>query len=855
MKSTPYQPDVHAVKLHASLCSARVKHHGAMVQRRICFLFFLLLNSIVYTVHSQQNLDLLSKDDTCQLRPPQIISALQAATIVPAIVRLAYVIPSNRTPQVNGVANFQKIVKQGQQWFETQMKRNGMGSKSFNLELEADGITPRVHVVYIAETDEELRGSGDGLDIWNRTINATISAGVSVWANGEIWVLIPEIHLMHPDGTVTGDVALGAGWGNGSLPGVTMIGSKALALFDPPAILDDTPYDGKIFPAIGPYPMRQDYTFPWFEGTSLSSVASSWVGALFHEMGHAFGLAHDFRNDDNFHGNLMGNGLRGMRGSLYPDHYPYDYTRLEYMSALILHANHFFNQGYIETSAPIVVPKVPASILPQQGLVHIAFQASDTDSLNVAHLRYNGEAVSELVLKGTTTDTAFVTPYYTPGANNRYTIAVHDKQGNTTYTDIATDIVSGYNQAPLPYIKIYPPEPGPNQEILLDASRSTDTDDDESALLVAWDIDNDGQFDTQPTTNKVFAFQYSVPDNYLVRLKVIDPKGAESISTPVCIAIPGEITLTLLNGHTGKEIQVLNDGDIIRRSQTGSWLDIRANIASSSIQKVAFHLAGPITHHHVDKRYPYRLFDRHHRKIKGGYFLPGTYTLTVRAYGKRKLIATHIISFKIIDGFSIDTFTLIDAATDTDKDILSDGDIIDLSLLDCDKLSVRADATPPQLDKVEFHLNGPIDYFRVERIFPYSLFGDIVNANHTPDYRGRKLIPGTYTLTATPYAGNVRGESYSITFTVISTTTTTNELNLKVAVYPIPASGKISIIHTGNIHNTYMTLLNSTGQTLVHKPLSSLPAEELDISTFERGIYYLKITDVQGVQTIRLVFR
>ena len=29
-----------------------------------------------------------------------------------------------------------------------------------------------------------------------------------------------------------------------------------------------------------------------------------------HELTHAFGLSHDFRNDGNFHGNLMGNLFR-----------------------------------------------------------------------------------------------------------------------------------------------------------------------------------------------------------------------------------------------------------------------------------------------------------------------------------------------------------------------------------------------------------------------------------------------------------------------------------------------------------------------------------------------------------------
>ena len=125
-------------------------------------------------------------------------------------------------------------------------------------------------------------------DLWGRTIQAAINAGISLWAEGEVWVVIPEAHLMLPDGTVTGGVALGAGNGTGNSPGVSMIGSNALPLFRPEMITDDTPYDGKVLPELGPYPMKQDVTFAWFEGTTFSSVASSWLGALWHETGPCF---------------------------------------------------------------------------------------------------------------------------------------------------------------------------------------------------------------------------------------------------------------------------------------------------------------------------------------------------------------------------------------------------------------------------------------------------------------------------------------------------------------------------------------------------------------------------------------
>ena len=39
-------------------------------------------------------------------------------------------------------------------------------------------------------------------------------------------------------------------------------------------------------------------------------------------VGHGLGLGHDFRNDLNAHGNMMGNGCRRIRGNLFPDRYP-----------------------------------------------------------------------------------------------------------------------------------------------------------------------------------------------------------------------------------------------------------------------------------------------------------------------------------------------------------------------------------------------------------------------------------------------------------------------------------------------------------------------------------------------------
>lgn len=610
---------------------------------------------------SQEATTLLSRYDSCHVHPPQEMkpqAGLRTATSN-ALVRLAYVIPSNRTPQPNGVRNFQNVIKKEQQWYKEQMEQNGFGAKTFTVETEDDGVTPLVHVVHVPETDDFLRGDGDGYTIWARTMTAASDAGVSLWAIGEVWVLIPEVHLMLPDGTVTGEVALGAGWGTSNRPGLAMIGSKALALFEPDLMTNDTPYDGQILPAIGPFPMRSGNTFGWYEGTTISAVVSSWLGALFHEMGHAFGLAHDFRNDNNFHGNLMGNGLRGIRGSLFPEKYPQDYTRLEYTSALILNVSHFFNNDKYETFSPAISFANPGSISPKQGLVHIAFQATDDDSLSLAHLRYNGNAVAEILLDGTEADTALAVPYFTPGNTNQYTLALHDRQGNTTYREIQFNVPAGYNQAPIPFIQVDPPVPGVKQPIRLDASHSSDADHSLSSVVASWDVDNDGQFDTEPNTNKVAQYLYENPGNYLIRLKLTDPDGAQTISTPVSVRIPGEKKIT------------------------------------------------------------------------------------------------------------VEGFTLIDADKDTAVADLHNGTVIDLTRWEGKKFSVRANASPGVIAYVKFDLKGPIAYHGIEKAEPYALFGDSPKGN----FVGRKLLPGEYTLTVTPFAASGQGIALTISFQVVPGTT------------------------------------------------------------------------------------
>lgn len=456
-----------------------------------------------------------------------------APAAVPALqghaVRVAYLIPTNRTAQIDGVFRLQTTLLAYHWWYAEQLERNGFSRKSFRYETEADGRTPKIHVVPVHVSDAHLRG-----DLWQRSIDAATASGVPVWTPRQVWWLVPEAHILNADGTLHGGTALGAGFGSGDNPGVGLLGSDGLARMKPELLFNNQAYNGQILPDLGPYRLKQDVTFPSFEGTTWSSVASSIVGAGLHEASHAFGLPHDFRNDDNFHGNLMGNGLRGWRGALYPDRYPSDTVRLSYGEALALNVSRYFNPGAIFTdqTAPAIAFTTAASVATSNGLLRLPFRASDGGGLAGAWLIWKGDLVGEMSLSGTSVTNLFETPYFTAGAATEYKILVFDRQGNRAEMARTFSVQSSGNAAPQPKIKVTPTWPANGQSITFDASGSTDPQGT-SGLKFEWDYEGDGVFDTPPSTSKTRIRSFSLPGIYQARCRVTDAGGASVVSAPI----------------------------------------------------------------------------------------------------------------------------------------------------------------------------------------------------------------------------------------------------------------------------------------------------------------------------------
>ena len=448
------------------------------------------------------------------------------------MVRMAYLIPPGRVAQPRAVETLRYAVVAWQSWYREQMLQHGLGPRTFVYETEADGVTPRVHVVGVAQSDAYLRG-----DIWGRVSDAASGAGITVWAAGEVWLLVPEIHVQNSDGSIDGGVALGGSWGSGTDGGVAMIGSNALAVMRPAFLRDDRAYGGMVIEELGEYPLVDSVSFAWFEGTTLSELHSTYLGAALHELSHGFGLPHDMRNDANFRGNLMGNGLRGIRGSFLPGAYAQHFTRLSRGNALAVHTSRYFNRESAESAKPQLVTRVAEAGIGTGNRLEIPVVCSDIAGLGSLHLGFKGERVECLLLTGNVYNGVVSTAFYEPGVSGDYSLQLYDASGNRTDREFTLIGPQTSNRPPRAVLKASPQVATWGTVVRLDPRETSDPDDSLSALRFEYDYDGDGIYDTEPLTSLLHSFRPERPGCYLIGMRVTDGRGGEGFSVPVPVLV------------------------------------------------------------------------------------------------------------------------------------------------------------------------------------------------------------------------------------------------------------------------------------------------------------------------------
>ena len=478
---------------------------------------------------------------------------MELQSSVAPTVRVAYLIPSGRRAQANGVANLQYALPVMQEWYREAFARNGLSERTFLYETEADGVTPMIHVVPVAASDAAIRS-----DPWGTSLNAAQAAGVPIYAQNQVWLLIPEAHLMQPGGNILGNVALGASNGSAGDGGVALVSSDMLHSFAPGMVTRETSYHGAVIPELGPYPLFIGESFDWSAGDSFSGVASTHYGAVVHELTHAMGMPHDFRNDDNADGNLMGNGFRGFRGSLLPAQFPMPYNHVMWGQALVLHNNPYFsNDGRLRPGTPGLTWSISA---PVNGQLQITFNATSPLGLGSIILQYEGNQVGEMDLSGASASGTFKSPYYAPGQQKEYALMLYDRFGNRNrQTRLYTPPAGSSQPGVVPHIQsdyhtVRVGEPVEFNTALTTGMNLGNVD-------VDWDWDFDGVYDTTPDRGGYATAVFNTPGVRMVRARFRNPAGATVESAPLPVRVLPDVAAT---GAIGGSVFADENGDGMR---------------------------------------------------------------------------------------------------------------------------------------------------------------------------------------------------------------------------------------------------------------------------------------------------
>lgn len=226
----------------------------------------------------------------------------------------------------------------------------------------------------------------------------------------------------------------------------------------------------------------------------------------------------------------------------------------------------------------------------------------------------------------------------------------------------------------------------------------------------------------------------------------------------------------LVNTSNDQDVQVIKDGDTLDLSLLPSVrFNIRANTGPARVGSVVLQLSGTQNHKQVENGVPYALFKNENGNYFGRTINPGEYTLTATPYsqpnGKGAKGISLTIHFTVIYASAVTRFTVVNAENGEAIQELKEGDVLNLSAIPAQKISIRAITSPGKVGSVVFSLSGQQTHRQVENLAPYALYGGNTKTDNplTP-------LGGNYTLTAAPYNApggkGAKGASYTVHFEV-----------------------------------------------------------------------------------------
>ncbi len=244
------------------------------------------------------------------------------------IVRLIYFLPNDRDPQPDIDEKMDRLIRDAQQFYADQMEAHGLGRKTFLFETDANGKAV-VHRVIGQHTDEYYADLPYTWDIWEE-----IEDQFDISRNYYLTAIDISSEILD-GGDDSWGITCGRGGPFGSAAGRVLI------------------------PASG-------------HCVDFELVA--------HELGHAFGLLHDFR-DDTY---IMNYGLRR--------------NRISKCAAEYLEVHRAFNTAQPTANTPTKVEMLPPSLAASPNTIRLRFKVSDPDGLHLVLLlkpEWVGEALDD----------------------------------------------------------------------------------------------------------------------------------------------------------------------------------------------------------------------------------------------------------------------------------------------------------------------------------------------------------------------------------------------------------------------------------------------------------------------------